>query len=164
MVTLSPETPKAVESKPPSRNKRTTGTQIFKPVTDMAELGTLQLRPAEDQIRVPVSKLDRLMAEVSELLIARMHGEERQNDLKRLHKHTHRWAREWRAVRTAYIRMARRLQNEAGELPDEMMVMFRFLESNQYYLAETNRLLGILEPIHDTVQHADWYAGRAVAG
>jgi two-component system chemotaxis sensor kinase CheA len=135
-----------VEPKP-EKKRTTTHTRIVpkvKPASELTELGTLQLRPAEDQVRIPVSKLDRLMAEVSELLIVRMHGEERQRDLNHLHRHTHRWGREWRSVRTAYIRLARRLQNGQGDIPDEMVALFRFLETNQRYLVETNRLLGQL--------------------
>ncbi len=107
---------------------------------ELGETGTLLLRPAEDGVRVPVSKLDRLSGEISELLVTKMHGEERQRDIQRLQKLHHRWQREWRGVRTAYIRLARRLQNQTrDETAADLSALLDFLETNQHYLAEANR-------------------------
>jgi two-component system, chemotaxis family, sensor kinase CheA len=111
---------------------------------DNTDSGTLQLRPAEESVRVPVSRLDRLMGGASELLVARMHSEEHLREFQRLQKLNQRWQREWRAIRTAYIRLARRLQNEPDETPDEVITLFKFLETNQRYLMEANRQLGQL--------------------
>lgn len=105
---------------------------------------TVVIRQAEESIRVTVSKLDRLMAEVTELFVARMHSEEQIQavaDLQRLHN---RWQREWRGVRTSYIRLVRRLQDQHDELGAEMPALFRFLEFNQRSLSEANRLLSSL--------------------
>jgi len=141
--TLPPPSPLPVQ--PPSPDvKRTTSNPAVMGTIEMSDTGTLQLRPAEDSIRVSVAKLDRLMGEVSELLITRMHSEERQRDLEKLHRYNHRWQREWRAVRTAYIRLARHLQNKDDEMADELSALFRFLESNQRYLIESNRQLAQL--------------------
>ncbi|HRL11419.1 MAG TPA: chemotaxis protein CheA, partial [Aggregatilineales bacterium] len=101
---------------------------------------TIAMRPIEETVRITVSKLDRLMGEATELIVARMRGEERQRDLLELRRSLTRWQREWRSVRSAYIRLVRRLQErqiESGELP----ILFKFLESNQRYLQETNRAL-----------------------
>ncbi|MEO8611624.1 MAG: hybrid sensor histidine kinase/response regulator, partial [Chloroflexota bacterium] len=111
---------------------------------EVNDTGTLQLRPVEEYIRVPIPKMDRLMGEVSELLITRMHSEERQRELQQLHRYNHRWQREWRAVRTAYIRLARHLQNHDDEMADELAAIFRFLDSNQRNLIESNRQLAQL--------------------
>jgi two-component system chemotaxis sensor kinase CheA len=138
VVSLSPE---LSPINPTPDVKRTTANPPIARTGEMSEVGTLQLRPAEEHIRVPVSKLDRLMAEVSELLIARMHADQRQRDVARLHKFTHRWGQEWRSVRTAYIRLARRLQHE-GDTPDELVALFRFLEANERHLSEISRQLG----------------------
>ncbi len=119
----------------PAANPRRTASTI-----ELAETGTLLLRPAEEGVRVPVSKLDRLSGEISELLVTKMHGEERQRDLQRLQRLHHRWQREWRSVRTAYIRLARRLQNQArDENAADLAALLEFLETNQHYLTETNR-------------------------
>ncbi len=127
------------------RAKTTTGTHpAVRLTTETHEAGgTLQLRPAEENIRVPVSKLDRLMGEVSELLIARMHGEERARELGTLGKTHHRWRRDWRRVRTAYIRLTRRLQSQ-GAVDDELAALLAFLDINQRYLTEANRQIAAL--------------------
>ena len=101
-------------------------------------------RQGEETIRVAVSKLDRIMAEASELLVTKMHGEERQRKVSQLRHLNVRWQREWRSVRAAYIRLVRRLQDQEDEVVSELAALFRFLESNQRYLTETNRLLNQL--------------------
>ena len=68
-----------------------------------ASTQTLMLRAPEETIRVSVGKLDSLMAEASELIVARMQGETHERlvaDMRRLHA---RWRREWRSVRTAMV-------------------------------------------------------------
>ena len=109
---------------------------------ESGDTSTLVLRPAEESIRVPVSKLDRLIGEISELLVIRMHGEERQHDLARLQKLVHQWQREWRAVRTVYIRLVRRLQSRGGDdQAAELAELLEFLDANQRYLMDANRQL-----------------------
>lgn len=105
---------------------------------------TIAMRPVEESVRVTVSKLDKLMAEATELIVARMRGEERLTDVQTLRRSMMRWQREWRSVRSAYIRLVRRLQDheiEGGELP----ILFKFLETNQRYLQEMTRRLAQLE-------------------
>ncbi|MEZ4668831.1 MAG: hybrid sensor histidine kinase/response regulator [Anaerolineae bacterium] len=114
------------------------------------ELTTIQLPTTEESVRVPVSRMDRLMGELSELLVARMHSEERQRELHRLQKLNQKWQQEWRSVRTAYIRLARRMQHHPEAITEEMTILFRFLEENQRYLQETHRQLAGLG--RDTAQ------------
>ncbi len=108
------------------------------------EMMTVMLPVSEESVRVPVSRMDRLMGEVSELLVARMHSEERAREFHRLQKLNQRWQREWRSVRTAYIRLARRMQHEEGQMWEEVVTLFHFLEENQRYLQETQRQLAHL--------------------
>ncbi len=108
------------------------------------EMMTVLLPTSEESVRVPVSRMDRLMGEVSELLVARMHSEERAREFHSLQKLNQRWQREWRSVRTAYIRLARRMQHEEGEMWEEVVTLFRFLEENQRYLQENQRQLAHL--------------------
>ncbi len=109
---------------------------------------TIALRTFEDTIRIPVSKLDRLMAEATELLVARMHSEERQRMVAELRRAHNRWQREWRTVRAAYVRLVRRLQDTADqpgiESQAELQALLRFMEVNQRYLSETARRLTLL--------------------
>jgi two-component system chemotaxis sensor kinase CheA len=123
----------------PAEKKRTTAMRAV--AVGAEENLTIQIPVAEESIRVPVSRMDRLMGEVSELLVMRMHSEERQRDFQQLQKLNRRWQREWRNVRTAYIRLARRLQHESGDVPEEVLMLFKFLETNQRFLMEMNRQL-----------------------
>jgi two-component system, chemotaxis family, sensor kinase CheA len=95
----------------------------------------------EESVRVTVNKLDRLMGEASELLVARLHGEERARDLARARKLHRRWQREWRGVRAAYVRLARRVSSHDTEAAAELTTLFKFLETNQRYMQEANRQL-----------------------
>ncbi|MCU0495715.1 MAG: hybrid sensor histidine kinase/response regulator [Anaerolineae bacterium] len=105
------------------------------------EAQAVSLRPVEDTVRVTVSKLDRLMAEATELIVARMHSEERQRSVQQLRKIHNKWQREWRSVRTAYIRLVRQIQDSHIPPSGELLTIFKFLETNQRYLSETNRYL-----------------------
>ena len=103
---------------------------------------TMMMRAPEETVRVAVDKLDQLMADTSELLVARMQGEAREARLTALQREHARWLREWRSVRAAYIRLARRVQEQDDAISSEMTTIFKFLESNQRYLANANRELG----------------------
>jgi two-component system chemotaxis sensor kinase CheA len=105
------------------------------------DLSTLVMRPVEETVRVTVSKLDRLMAESTELLVARMHSEEQAQAIADLRRSLSRWQREWRTVRTAYIRLVRRFQDDSREANAELLQLLRFLENNQRYLADNHRQL-----------------------
>ena len=107
---------------------------------------TMAIRAIEESIRVPVSKLDNLMAQASELAVAKMQGEERARVLGEMIQKLTRWQREWRSVRAAYIRLARRMQD--NDTPDaELNTVFKFLESNQRYLTESNREMAQLRQL-----------------
>jgi len=109
-------------------------------------LPTMAIRAIEESIRVPVSKLDNLMAQASELAIAKMQGEERARVLGEMIQKLTRWQREWRSVRAAYIRLARRMQD--NDTPDaELNTVFKFLEANQRYLTESNREMAQLRQL-----------------
>lgn len=118
--------------------------RIPEPEPTPPETQTLILRAAEESIRVPVDKLDQLMAQMSELLVARMQHEERQKETLELRRsHTH-WRREWQAVRAAYVRLSRRAE-ENGQAPnDDLSRILRFLEDNQRQLLENSHRLSQL--------------------
>ena len=106
------------------------------------DVGVVNNRHGEESIRVPVGKMDRLMGEVSELLVARMQAEERMRELQLLRGLHGQWRREWQSIRASYIRMARRLQDES--LSDDMLAIFKFLEHNQRNLQAANQHLSQL--------------------
>jgi two-component system chemotaxis sensor kinase CheA len=96
-------------------------------------------RSIEETIRVSIGKLDELMAEVSELSVVKMRGDIRYGRMTDLRKLLSRWQREWRSVRTAYIRLVRRLQDEQQTPTPELLTLLKFLETNQRYINESNR-------------------------
>ena len=108
------------------------------------DTSTVVVRPAEESIRVPVGKLDHLMAEVSELLVSRMQAEDRMREVQSLRGLHGKWRREWQGIRAAYIRLARRLQDEQheqNEQDSDMAAIFKFLEANQRNLLAANQHL-----------------------
>jgi len=111
-----------------------------KQVTDTA---IHPIRTQEESVRVTVHKLDGLMGELTELFIARMHSDElwrHLQDIRRLHA---KWQKEWRSVRTAYIRLVRRWQEDGDESSPELTSLLRFLEYNQRTLSDANRMISL---------------------
>ncbi|MCU0480943.1 MAG: chemotaxis protein CheW, partial [Anaerolineae bacterium] len=101
------------------------------------------IRIADESVRVTVQKLDGLMGELTELFIARMHSDElwrNLQDIRRLHA---KWQKEWRSVRTAYIRLVRRWQEGGDESSPELTTLLRFLEYNQRTLSDANRMISL---------------------
>ncbi|HDQ73116.1 MAG TPA: hybrid sensor histidine kinase/response regulator [Chloroflexi bacterium] len=62
---------------------------------------------ADETIRVSVSKLDALMAQLSELLVTKIRAEQRLGQIRRLQELAAAWQKEWLAARSAYNRLAR---------------------------------------------------------
>ncbi|XWX04188.1 hybrid sensor histidine kinase/response regulator [Aggregatilineales bacterium SYSU G02658] len=102
---------------------------------------TMLVRTLDETIRVSIEKLDQLMAQVSELNVLKMRGELRFKRTVELQQMLNRWQREWRSVRTGYIRLIRRVQDssQAAAPPPELITILRFLEVNQRYLQNANR-------------------------
>ncbi len=138
--------PTAPPSSPPPLDNDTSEGAATPPVepTSESQSPAIIIRPVEETIRVTVSKLDRLMAEASELLIARMHSEDHARHIRQLRQQLSRWGKEWRTVRAAYIRLARRMQDSADDLATDLSALFKFLETNQRHLTEFSRQLAQL--------------------
>ncbi|MBN1964874.1 MAG: hybrid sensor histidine kinase/response regulator [Anaerolineae bacterium] len=114
-------------------------------------------RATEDTIRVSLGKLDELMGQASELLVARMRGELHRHELQALLQEHRRWLRTWRQVRAAYMRATRRFRNwstwydtdirapqDDGEGATDLRNLFLFIEATQGYMAYATRaLLGL---------------------
>jgi len=64
--------------------------------------------PAEASVRIPASRLDRMLALAGELLVARRRTAGRDTDVARLREMVVRWEREWRPAPVAAGRGARR--------------------------------------------------------
>lgn len=114
-------------------------------------------RAAEDTVRVNLNKIDQLMGQTSELLLARMHSEQRRRDVQNLLQEYRRWRRQWRQARSAYVRTSRRLRGSErdtaaaetaqplapgpGEGNADLQTLLAFLDATQQYLADTGRHL-----------------------
>ncbi|QPC84671.1 hybrid sensor histidine kinase/response regulator [Phototrophicus methaneseepsis] len=130
------EPPPIVSSEPlPPENDKTASSTTM----------TMVLGPGEESLRVAVRKLDRLMAEVSELLVARMQNDERQRQISNLRRDVMKWQRQWRSVRGAYIRMMRREQEPGSHLSSEVVTLIRFMENNERSLSQMARQLAQLD-------------------
>jgi len=140
LLDLPPALPREPEPPPAAPSLRSMG---LTPITE-SQTQTMVMRAPEESLRVSVEKLDQLMADASELLVAKMQIDERQMRLNELRRHHARWSREWRSIRAAYIRLARRLQEDAASAPPEWAIIMRFLESNQRALSQASRELGQL--------------------
>ena len=135
------QAPAALE--PPPVPRARLATQEFTPVPVGAP------RPAEDTVRVSLIKLDQLMGQASELLIARMHSEQRRQDLQAMLQEYRRWQRIWRQARSAYIRTTRRLRDArelsgTGDGGADLMSLLDFLDSTQHYMTQTGQALQAL--------------------
>jgi two-component system, chemotaxis family, sensor kinase CheA len=139
------EIPMIVASLPTIPDKKATleDIQVILPETNMLEGETVMpvvARTLDETIRVSIQKLDQLMAEVSELSLVKMRGDIRLTRMNNLRKHLAKWQRDWRNVRTAYIRLIRRLQEDKQAIPPEVLTLTKFLETNQRYLTDANRM------------------------
>jgi two-component system chemotaxis sensor kinase CheA len=61
----------------------------------------------DETIRVSVSKLDALMAQLSELLVTKIRAEQRMTQVRHLQEYVVLWQKEWLAIRSAYNRLVR---------------------------------------------------------
>jgi two-component system chemotaxis sensor kinase CheA len=115
--------------------------RVLPPIDAASNTQTLLVRTLDETIRVSIDKLDQLMAQVSELNVLKMRGELRFKRTVELQQMLIRWQREWRSVRTGYIRLIRRVQDssKSSAPPPELTTILRFLEVNQRYLQNANR-------------------------
>ncbi|OGV96298.1 hypothetical protein A2W24_06220 [Microgenomates group bacterium RBG_16_45_19] len=70
----------------------------------------------DETIRVSVAKLDSLMAQLSELLVTKIHAQQRLNQMRRSQELMAVWQKEWVSVRSAFSRLTRHgVNNGASE-------------------------------------------------
>jgi two-component system chemotaxis sensor kinase CheA len=103
--------------------------------------GATPIRPAEESIRVTLAKLDTLMADASDLLIALSSVEQRLLDVKEVRKAHQRWQKEWRRVRTLYIWIVRQGESENPRWAG----LLQFLNLTQRYMRLSGQQLLALD-------------------
>ncbi len=72
---------------------------------------------SEETIRVSVNKLDDLMAQVGELLVAKISAEQRQMDVNAVRYHLSQWSRTWRELKA----LSPRIEGETGRQFTEVL-------------------------------------------
>ncbi len=92
-----PETAATQPVTDPAPAVETSAAQAAAPVTPLVD----------DTIRVGVGKVDALMARLSELLVTKIHAEQRLNQVRQAQEYMGLWQKEWMSVRSAYSRLAR---------------------------------------------------------
>ncbi len=116
----------------------------------------------DETIRVSVSKLDALMAQLSELLVTKIRAEQRMSQVRRAQEYMAQWQKDWLAARAAYSSLARKQQQaERGSVdspnqsagsfkPDKDMVrVIGFVAASQERLREMNALVNNLSREYD---------------
>ncbi len=99
---------------------------------------------SDEIIRVPVSRLDALMMQASNLLVSSMNIEQRAQDLKALRDSHRAWQKQWRRVHRDYIRLIRAITQQP-DLMGEWQPMLDFLLETQRYMRVVGRELVVAE-------------------
>ncbi len=84
--------------------------------SDLAWGGNHEPSAGDETIRVSVAKLDALMAQFSELLIARMRAEQRLDQMRKIQDFVARWQRDW--VSSQGVHSRRRRRRTYADLPE----------------------------------------------
>ncbi len=95
----------------------------------------------DETIRVGVSKLDALMAQLTELLVTKIRAEQHLTQIQQLQEFAARWQREWLAVRSVYGKAARQGAGQNGSGKDVERLL-EYLETSQERLREVNVSIG----------------------
>lgn len=114
---------------------------------------------ADETIRVNVSKLDALMAQLSELLVTKIHAQQRLNQVRQVQEYMAMWQKEWVSVRSGYSRLARRGQGggatEPGAHPTtekrkEVESLLEFVGASQERMREMSAMVNKLSREYNT--------------
>ena len=112
----------------------------------------------DETIRVPVSKLDALMAQLSELLITKIHAEQRLAQVRQAQEFMSQWQKEWLAVRSSYSHLARHRNTTESSLDmaqrKELARLLNYINDSQDRLREMGALINDLSHQYnsDTMQ------------
>lgn len=136
--------PVAEQEVPPHPTTRKTQTALIAPSPIHTTDDLAPAHHGEDTVRVRISKLDELMGQTGELLVAKMHSDQCRQDIRALLQQHIRWQQAWRQVRTAYFRAMRHLPHRSTEQSDDLADLLGFLEVTQQYMSQSRRELSNL--------------------
>lgn len=135
-----------------------------KPAPQLPDLNFTATPPApavDETIRVSVGKLDLLMEQLNELLVTKIHAEQRLTQVRQAQEYAAHWQKDWLKVRGSYGRLSRYRPSEdapglahAGSQRKEFDRLLDYVQSSQGRLKELNALLNSLarEYQSDTMQ------------
>ncbi len=113
---------------------------------------------AEDTIRVSVSKLDALMAQISELMVTKIRAEQRVTQVNRAQTALNQWQKDWLGMRRTYGRLLRKLPQTAGnaQMQHDIAQLLEYVNSSQEQLRHVQTLINTLsrDYAHDTLHAA----------
>ncbi len=130
-------------------------------VIPAAKAVSAPLQPAagDETIRVSVSKLDALMAQLSELLITKIRAEQRLGQVQQAQEYIAHWQKEWVAERGEFSRLVRQDIGaidgiDLGRMKKELGHLMEYVSSSQNRLREMTTLINNLsrEYHSDTMQ------------
>jgi two-component system, chemotaxis family, sensor kinase CheA len=139
----------ASDSEPPSTATTPGVENMLRTATDASYDAT---------IRVPISRVDALMTDVSNILVSRMNIEQRAEELSLLRRQYQQWQQRWRRFHTHYIRLLRSseqdkqylLPDEHDDMPDDVTPLLGFLQETQQFMRKAGRALVNAErALHD---------------
>ncbi|MBN1660518.1 MAG: response regulator [Anaerolineae bacterium] len=107
----------------------------------------------EETVRVSVAKLDSLMVQLSELLVARMRAQQRLEQSRALQEYLSAWQREWLPARAAGSRLGQRQEergreNGIGTATQELATILAYVDANQQYLVDATTLADRLSRLY----------------
>ncbi|MBN1486523.1 MAG: hybrid sensor histidine kinase/response regulator, partial [Anaerolineae bacterium] len=92
----------------------------------------------EETIRIRVSKLDSLMGQLSELMVAKIRAEQRLIELRQLEQSMALWQKDWLAVRGAYSQVVRHNGRGLAAHENDIDRLVEYLGSSQEQLRDMN--------------------------
>ena len=100
----------------------------------------------DETVRVSVSKLDALMAQLSELLITKIRAEQRLGQVLQARDFMGEWQKEWRLVHQTYNRLIRKTRawTKTPELKQDVNYLLDYISGNQEQLRQLHMLINTL--------------------
>lgn len=103
----------------------------------------------EETIRISVSKLDALMAHLSELFVTKIRAEQRLVKIRQLHEFLAQWQKDWLSARSAFQSLSRQSKSNGHSQPGRDLVrLLDYTDISQERLRQMNALLGNLAREH----------------
>lgn len=120
---------------------------------------------ADETIRVSVNKLDALMAQLSELLVTKIHAQQRLKQMREVQEFMDAWQKQWVGVRSVYSRLTRHGVHTVASEEEfwtsttrrkELASLLEYVGTSQEYMREMSTMVDSLyrEYNSDTLQMA----------